>query len=170
MKTAEVEQALKTLTLIVDTREQETPLLHKRIRDTGLPSRREKLEYGDYSADCRLSNGCEFTLARQVCIERKMNLDELCACFGKERSRFRREFERAAFDGAKIYLLIENGSWENVFAGRYGSHMTINSLAASMTTWMARYNCQLVQCSPTFTGRIIREILYREMKERLTKL
>ena len=40
-------------------------------------------------------------------------------------------------------------------------------LSASLTAWLARYNCQIIFCEPATTGKLIREVLYRELKERL---
>lgn len=167
MNPFEVSRALKNLTLIVDTREQDTDRLRRRIRQTGLSFVRQKLDFGDYSAKTTLDNGTEFDISGSVSIERKMNLDELCACYCKGRKRFTREFERAKLAGAKVYLLIENASWENTFNGKYRSKMTSSALTASMFAWLARYNCQIIFCKEETSGKIIREILYREMKERL---
>lgn len=166
----EINTALKTLTVLVDTREQPTPRLKKRIKDMGIPAVRRKLDFGDYSAAVTLQNGTEYSLEAAVCIERKMNIDELCSCFCKERARFTREFERAKEAGAKTYLLIEGASWEKIYRHNYMSLMTPNALAASITAWLTRYNCVLIFCQPETSGRLIKEILYREMKERLNQL
>ena len=50
----DMEQALESLTLLVDTREHPTQKLRKRIKQTGLPYKRQKLEQGDYSCQCEL--------------------------------------------------------------------------------------------------------------------
>lgn len=167
MNPFEVSRALKNLTLIVDTREQDTDRLRRRIRQTGLSFVRQKLDFGDYSAKTTLDNGTEFDISGSVSIERKMNLDELCACYCKGRKRFTREFERAKSAGAKVYLLIENASWEKAYNGSYRSKMSPQALTASLFAWLARYNCQIIFCKEETSGKIIREILYREMKERL---
>lgn len=167
MNPFEVSRALKSLTLIVDTREQDTDRLRRRIRQTGLSFVRQKLDFGDYSAKTTLDNGTEFDISSSVSIERKMNLDELCACYCKGRKRFTREFERAKSAGAKVYLLIENANWEKAYSGSYRSKMSPQALTASLFAWLARYNCQIIFCKEEISGKIIREILYREMKERL---
>lgn len=167
MNPFEVSRALKNLTLIVDTREQDTDRLRRRIRQTGLSFVRQKLDFGDYSAKTTLDNGTEFDISGSVSIERKMNLDELCACYCKGRKRFTREFERAKSAGAKVYLLIENANWEKAYNGSYRSKMSPQALTASLFAWLARYNCQIIFCKEEISGKIIREILYREMKERL---
>lgn len=167
MNPFEVSRALKNLTLIVDTREQDTDRLRRRIKQTGLSFVRQKLDFGDYSAKTTLDNGTEFDISSSVSIERKMNLDELCACYCKGRKRFTREFERAKSAGAKVYLLIENANWEKAYNGSYRSKMSPQALTASLFAWLARYNCQIIFCKEETSGKIIREILYREMKERL---
>ena len=68
----EVEKALDSITLLVDTREQMTDRLKDRLELAGLPYERQKLDYGDYSAKCDV-----YDLSTEVVIERKMNLDEL---------------------------------------------------------------------------------------------
>ena len=155
------------MTVLVDTREQSTPRFHKRMDAIGVPYIRRKLDFGDSSAACTRDDGTELDLSGSVAIERKMDLDELCGCFCRSRDRFEREFIRAKNADAKLYLLIENGTWENAYAGKYRSRMQPKALVASLTAWLARYNCQIIFCEPATTGKLIREVLYRELKERL---
>lgn len=165
----DVKHALEHLTLLVDTREQNTPAFRRRVKDTGLPWERKKLDFGDYSARCELDKGMVLDFSKEFAIERKMSLDELCACYCRERKRFVREFERAKEARAKLYLLIENGDWDRAYHGDYRSQMSPEALVASMTAWLARYNCQLLFSSPELSGRLIRDVLYREAKERLER-
>ena len=163
----EVKEALESLVLLVDTREQDTIFFRRRMKEAGLPWERRKLDFGDYSMKAKLEDGQEVDFSPDIAIERKMNLDELCQCYGKERKRFQKEFSRAKEAGAKLYLLVENGSWEKAFGGDYRSQMKPQALTASLTAWLARYNCQVIFCQAKTTPRIIREIVYREAKERL---
>ena len=167
MNPFEVKRALENLTLVVDTREQETAMLKRRLALVGLPYTREKLDFGDYSIKTVLDSGEEFSLCETLAIERKMSLDELCNCYCQGRKRFIKEFERARESGARLYLLVENANWENVFAGKYRSKMTPQALSASILAWLARYDCQVIFCKAETTPDLIREILCREMKERL---
>lgn len=167
MNAFELRDALGGMVLLVDTREQDTPRFRARIKEVGLPVERQKLNFGDYSAKFPLPQGGWLDLSETVCIERKMNLDELCNCYCNGRARFQREFERAQAAGAKVYLLIENADWEMVYQGNYRSQMDAKSLAGSLTAWLARYNCQLIFCRHQTTGTLIHDLLYREGKERL---
>lgn len=158
----EVQAQLENMVVLVDTREQDTTSFRRRLREIGCSHERKKLDFGDYSARCDCLD-----LSNKVTIERKMSFDELCNCFCQGRKRFVKEFERAKQAGAKVYLLVENGSWEKAYNGEYRSQMDSKAFIASMTAWLARYNCQIVFCESRTSGKLIKEILYRELKERL---
>lgn len=170
MHPAEIEDIMKTFTILVDTREQVTERSKLRYRQFGCPYKRQKLDYGDYSAVLYLPDEKELSLENVAVCERKMNLDELCGCYTHDRARFTREFERAKEAGAKTYLLLENSSWESAYAGKYRSQMHPNSLIASMLSWLARYSCQLIMCRSETSGKLIRDILYREARELLERM
>lgn len=167
MHPVEIQKCLETIKILVDTREQPTKAYKQRIKSMGIPSERRKLDFGDYSICCTLTNGEEYSLEKNVCVERKMSFDEICNCYCQHRKRFTREFERAKQADAKVYLLIENATWESAYDGDYRSKMSPSALVASMTAWLARYNCQIIFCKPKTTGKLIKELLYRELKERL---
>lgn len=167
MTIPEINDSLKSLTLVVDTREQDTEQFRNRVKRTELPSVRRKLEFGDYSCFVKDSDGREIDFCGDFAIERKMSLDELAQCFTRDRKRFVREFERAKERGAKLYLLVESASWEKAFAGQYRTRVSASALVASMTTWLARYDCQIVMCDPITTPKMLKEICFREAKKRL---
>lgn len=168
MKQGKVKEALRSMVLIVDTREHVTDGLKKRIKATGLPYTRRKLDFGDYSCMITLDTGTVVSFERAVVIERKMNLDELAQCFSSQRERFTAEFERAKEARAKIFLLVENGSYEGIISHAYRSLMSPVAFLASLFAYMARYRCQVIFTTPECTGRLMREIMMRETAERLT--
>lgn len=170
MNPFELRESLENITLLVDTREQATKRLQDRIENTGFFYKRKKLDVGDYSCECKLPSGEVIDFSNKVVIERKMNLDELCLCFGRERKRFEREFERAKEKGCKVYLLVENANWEKAYNGKYRSLLTPNALIASLNAFRVRYGMQIDFCKEETTGKLIRDILYRELKEYLEKL
>ena len=106
MKPHEIDKILKSITVIVDTREQPTAQYHKRMKGIGLPFVRNKLDFCDYSCKYTDEKG-EHDLKNEIAIERKMSIDELCGNFTKGRARFQREFEKARKAGCKIHLIIE---------------------------------------------------------------
>ena len=170
MHPVDIEKSLRSMVIIVDTREQSTIKAQKRYEKFGCHYERKSLNFGDYSAYCTLPNGEVYSLENLVSIERKMNLDEIAMCYTRERPRFKREFERARDAGAKVYLLIENGDWEKAYTGSYRSQVKPEALTASIIAWLARYNCQLLFCKEETSGKLIHDVLYREMKEHLEAL
>lgn len=153
---------------VIDNREQPTDKLQKRMVFL-TPYSRETVNSGDYTAKTMLPNGEWFYLP--VAIERKMNLGEIAGNFCRERERFRAEFNRARDRGIRLYILIEDSSWETAYAGNYRSKMEPKSLIASLLTWSARYGCSILMCrSPETAGKLIRDILHYEMREALQKL
>ena len=163
MNNFDLDKTLSTMTCIIDSREKPTPEAKKRWESFGVPYRIQALKSGDYTAEFVLPSGETW---RVPCvIERKMNLSEICGNFGTNRGRFIREFERIKESGLKCYLLIENDSWENAYAGRYNSLMKPQALISSLTAWSARYDAHIVFCKDRTTPKLIAEILYREAKE-----
>ena len=169
----EIMDALSTFQILVDNREQRTPKAVERYKSFGVPYQRATLNYGDYCGSIILSGSAIYDVGRAirpVCvIERKMSLDELATCFTRSRDRFRREMERAAEAGSIVYLLIENGSYEAIINHRYRSRFRPNAFLASLTAWTVRYNLRPVFCKAETSGALIKEILYRDMKERLER-
>ena len=155
----EIDHMLDSMTVLVDTREQDTPALRARLEGLGRPFKRCKLDYGDYSAEITKPDGTIISAAKKIAVERKMSLDELCSCFTKERSRFEREFIRAKNDGARMHLLIENASIDKAMDHEYGSKMAPKSLTSSIDAWSERYDIKVWFCQRRHTGERIGSIL-----------
>ena len=167
-------EVLKSFEILHDSREQDTERAKKRYESFGVPHERAVLSYGDYTYNATLPGGSKIydvskTISPVCVVERKMNLDELAGCFTRSRQRFQREFERAQEHGSRIYLLCEDANWENLLNGKYKSRMSAEAFSASVFAWMIRYNMNIVFCKEETAGRIIKEILYRDLKERLEK-
>lgn len=160
----ELADELKKLTIICDSREQVNGHVTKWFDAKKIPHITRKLDAGDYSAQLG-----EMSLERDIVIERKHNLDEICGNFTTERERFEREFLRAKANGTKVVLIVENATWGDIFLGNYRSKVQPKSLVGSLLSWMVRYNITITFCKPEETGRIIYGILYYAAKEELTR-
>lgn len=160
--------------IVIDTREHQTRQASRRYKSFGLPYFRSTLDYGDYTYQATMPDGSKlFPTNNRIkplcCIERKQNLDELAMCFGSQRKRFEREFQRASDNNARMHLLVENASWEKLLAGDYRSKMNPKSLLASLTAWQERYGFGIIFCDEATSGILIKEILYRDLKGRLER-
>lgn len=167
----EISETLETFQIIVDNREQDTPKAKERYESFGVPYQRATLSYGDYCGIIAMNGSPIYDTSKRISakcvIERKMSLDELAACFTHGRDRFRREMERASSNNSVIYLLVENGSYEAIINHRYRSKYHPSAFLASLVAWTVRYNLRPVFCKAGTSGQMIKEILYRDIKERL---
>lgn len=177
MNPFEIKEALQTFTVIVDSREHYTAESKERYAAFGSVPQKATIDYGDYCGNIILPSGkwlhdvTSDERIRPMCsVERKQSMDELAGNFTKGRDRFRREFERGFSNKAKMYLLVENCTWEGISMHRYRSKFNPEAYMASLVAWTIRYNITPVFCkSGTMSGRMIMEILYRDMKERLER-
>lgn len=158
---AELKEELKALTIICDTREQDIHC-EEWFKINHVPYKVRKLDTGDYSA--MLGN---MSLEETVAIERKRNLDEICENLTADRDRFEREFLRAKANGIKMFLVIENASWRDVFLGNYRSRLSSKSLLGSLLSWQVRFNVTIIFCEPQNTPKLIHGILYYAAREEL---
>jgi ERCC4-type nuclease len=174
MERFEIEDCLKSMEILVDTREQPSQRATDRYESFGCPWQKRTLNFGDYTYNFLLPNGeklfsDEITVSGHAVIERKMSLTELSGCFCQSRDRFKAEFERATAAGASIYLLVEDATWEKLLTGKYKTKFNPAAFTASLVAWSIRYNIKPIFCRKESSGRIIKEILYRELKERLER-
>ena len=167
-------QILRTMEILVDTREQRTPKAEQRYRSFGVPYSRATLAYGDYTANFIMMDGKKLydtsKTVKPVCIvERKMSLDELAQCFTHSRDRFEREFQKAKDNHCFIHLICEDGNYEKRAGHKYKSKFPPSAFLASITAWERRYDIHFHFCSSLETGHLIKEFLYRDMKERISR-
>ena len=167
-------QILDSMEILVDTREQCTSKAIQRYKSFGVPYSKTTLSYGDYTANFTLLDGSKLhdisKTVNPICaVERKMSLDELAQCFTYSRERFEREFQRATLNGCFIHLICEDGSFERIRGHKYNSKFPPKAFLASITAWERRYNIHFHFCSSLETGHLIREFLYRDMKERIER-
>jgi len=160
----EINDMLKQLTVICDTREQVNENITGYLDSKKIPHITRKLDTGDYSAMIG-----DMTLEHDVVIEKKNGLDEIAGNFTVDRQRFENEFTRAKADGLKVFLLIENASWSDILLHNYRSKLTPKSLIASLFSWQVRFNITIIFCKPSETGQIIYGILYYAAREALKK-
>ena len=165
-------QILETMEILVDTREQSTSKAVQRYNSFGVPYSKTTLAYGDYTANFVLLDGSKLydiskTINPLCVVERKMNLDELAQCFTHSRERFEREFQRAVSNHCFIHLICEEGSYEKIEGHKYKSKFPPKAFMASVLAWQRRYNIHFHFCSSLESGRLIKELLYRDMKERI---
>lgn len=160
----EIKELLKRLTIICDSREQVNGHVTGYLDEKKIPHTTRKIETGDYSAMIG-----DMTLEHDVVVEKKNSIDEIAGNFTADRARFEAEFLRAKANGIKLFLLIENCSWNGILLHDYRSQMRPQSLIAHLLAWQIRFNITIIFCNPNETGQIIYGILYYAARESLKK-
>ncbi len=137
----EITKLLKSMTIIIDSNEQVFDHISTWFDKKKIPYVIENLDFCDYSF--YLPTNPELGIIRNlyfdkiISIERKRNLEEISTNFGKKRIQFENEFIRAT---GKIYLLIENASYEDIINKNYKTELTPQSFIGSLHSFADRYN------------------------------
>jgi hypothetical protein len=156
----ELKELLSTLTILIDSREQEHYHITNYFESKKIPYKTKKNDTGDYSA--YLPKNTELGIVRDlylpVTIERKNSVDELAQSI-KDRTRWENELIRS--QKLKFTLFVEDANgYENIILGLYRSHYEPKSLLASIKTFEARYNFTTVFIPKTVSGNFIFHHLY----------
>lgn len=151
--------------IIVDTREKSHAIagILDYFEQNGYQYEKHKLDYGDYM----LQDG------PKISIDRKQNIAELAKNCTRESERFRREMDRAAADGARLVILVEQNrykdrdEWIHVSdisdLIRWSSPHTMvrgEKVYRVLASWRAKWPISVVFCDKRQTGRYICEILH----------
>ena len=161
---AEIKQKLTDLVVITDSREQVHQHIISWLDKHNIQHKSRALETGDYSVMLG-----DTTFEDEVVVERKANLDEIAGNFTSGRERFEREMIRAKAGGIKIFLIVENASWTDIFLHNYRSDLKPQSFAATLLSWQARFNLTITFCKPSETAQILYSTLYYWVRDRLKR-
>ena len=119
----ELNELLKSITVVIDTRENANDHIIKYFNDKKIPHIIRKLDYGDYS--CYLPANPELGIMRDTyfdcVIERKGSLEELSGNLTNDRTRLESEFIRAK-DSRFILMVEETAGFEKIV-----NHNTTNT-------------------------------------------
>lgn len=159
---AEIKETLRNMTIICDTREQVNNEITSYFDAKRLPYISRKLDIGDYSFQV---DG--ITYENEIVIERKANIDEIAGNFTVDRRRFETEFLRAKALGIKVFLMIENCSWEKIKSHDYRSQLKPQSLKAALLSWQSRYDITFVFCDSKYSGELIHGTCYYWLRNKL---
>lgn len=167
MTGAEIDSALESMRILIDTREKKNNHIVTALEGKNCPFKLHKLNYGDYTCEYDTSQKTSICFENRVVIERKANLDELAGNLTKGRERFEREFLRAKSDNAKVFLMIESGSYDDIQAHKYRSMLPPKSYLNTLFSWQEKYNITISFVSKKFAGDYIYATLFMALKNHL---
>lgn len=142
---SEIDQIVKSLTILVDTREKENSHIIDWLKKKKIPYKSKALSNGDYSffipANPELNIDRDLYFDHEIMIERKGSLEELSGNLTQNRTRF--EEEMATYPGKK-YLMIENANYQDIVNGNYKTQFSSKSYLASLHAFNHRYDLQII--------------------------
>jgi ERCC4-type nuclease len=166
----EMAELLKTITILVDTREQKNENITQYFDSKRIAYKVQKQDAGDYSV--MMPKNVELGIHRDVffpiAIERKNSVDELAQTI-KERTRFENELIR----GQKLNFLLmveDPNGYENLILGKYQSQFEAKALLGSLKSFEARYNFATVFIPKKAAGNYIYHHFYYQVRNYLKQI
>jgi ERCC4-type nuclease len=135
----ELKQLLQSITVLVDTSEQQNQHILKYFDSKKIHYKSIKLEVADYSV---MLPACpELGIIKDIhlpiAIERKNSVNELVQTF-KDRTRFENELIRS--QKIRFSLLVEDqNGYENLIRGNYRSQYNAKALVGTLKSFETRY-------------------------------
>ncbi|MBU2701164.1 ERCC4-type nuclease [Sporomusaceae bacterium BoRhaA] len=153
----ELKSLLSSITIIIDTRENQNQHITDYLDKHKVPHISRKLDYGDYTAmlpvnsDLGIMRDTYFT--DTIAIERKNSLDELANNLTADRLRFESELIRS--HGCRMLLMIESGGYDDIIKHNYRSKYEPKSYIATLSTYTARYGLNINFIPAAYAGNFI---------------
>jgi len=139
------EELLKSIVILVDTREQSWDHIAKYFDEKKIPYKVKKLNYADFSyyipKNDELNIPRDMYMDQIVAIERKGSLEELSGNFSNDRDRFEKEL--SLYKG-KMHLLIENSSYDDIYNNNYKTQYNKKSYMGSLHSFALRYDLSIM--------------------------
>ena len=140
----ELNELLKSMTILVDAREQKNTHLTDYWDIKKIPYIVKKLDFADYTfmvpANPELGIIRDLYFNDIVSVERKNSLEEISSNFTTTRLAFESEFIRSK---GKVHLMIENGTYEDIVNHNYKTDYKPVSFIASLHSFVDRYDLRL---------------------------
>ncbi len=165
----EINNILKTLTIICDSRENVNAHILNYLRQKDVPIKIQKLHVGDYSA--LIPKNDELGIKRDIylnsAVERKAHMDEITGNLQKDtQTAFENELIRSK--DIPFTLIVEDlHGYEKMLKGEYRSKYNPLALLGRLNTFKAKYNFEIVYLDQKFSGNWIYHHFYYQAKHYL---
>lgn len=137
---------LDNLVIVSDTREQKNHI-QEWLKSKKIKCVSKKLDYADYSVYIEYNKNTEDIISkdiwfdRDICIERKKDIDELCGNLKEGATRLKSELAHLNMYGIKYYIFIEDALYDrHLRNGKYRSQYEPKTLYARLKGLEVQYN------------------------------
>ncbi|EJR71992.1 ERCC4 domain-containing protein [Bacillus cereus] len=162
----EINNILKTLTIVMDTREKDNHHIRDYLHQKGIPIKNQKLDTGDYG--CMIPKNEELGIFRDIYldsrVERKAHMDEIT---GNLQKNTQTAFENELIRSKEIpfTLIVEDlHGYEKMLQGKYHSKYNPLALLGRLNTFKAKYGFEIVYLDKKFSGNWIYHHFYYQAK------
>ncbi|MBJ8025142.1 ERCC4 domain-containing protein [Bacillus cereus] len=165
----EISNILKTLTIVIDTRENVNGHILDYLHQKSIPIKNQKLDTGDYG--CMIPKDEELGIPRDIYldsrVERKAHMDEITGNLQKDtQTAFENELIRSK--DIPFTLIVEDlHGYEKMLQGKYRSKYNPLALLGRLNTFKAKYNFEIVYVDKKFSGNWIYHHFYYQAKHYL---
>ena len=165
----ELNKILKTLTIVVDTRENVNGHILDYLNQKQIPVKIQKLDTGDYG--CMIPRNEELGITRDIYlssrVERKAHMDEITGNLQKDtQTAFENELIRSK-GNRFIKKSYPNCKLEKMKKGDYRSKYSPLALLGRLNSFKAKYNFEIVYMDKKFSGNWIYHHFYYQAKHYL---
>ncbi|MBG9495983.1 ERCC4 domain-containing protein [Bacillus thuringiensis] len=165
----EINNVLKTITIVIDTRENVNSHILDYLHQKSILIKNQKLDTGDYG--CMIPKNEELGIPHDIYldsrVERKAHMDEITGNLQKDtQTAFENELIRSK--DIPFTLLVEDlHGYEKMLQGKYRSKYNPFALLGRLNTFKAKYNFEIVYVDKKFTGNWIYHHFYYQVKHYL---
>lgn len=171
----ELKEALKSLVILVDTREKANKSVLRWLEEKKITYKVQKLDHGDYSAYIPKGSlkgiNRDLHFSKDIVIEKKASIDELCSNLSKnDRPRLKSEFAHLSMNRTRVFIFVEDNLFDkHLRNGNYRSQYTSNTLYATLKGFEAEYNTIIRPVSSDYIGSEIYNTLYYQIRHILKR-
>jgi ERCC4-type nuclease len=160
---SEMKTLLKSMTVIIDTRENVNQHITNYLTKAKVPFKKQKLDAGDYSiflpANQELNIPVDIYYTDEIAFERKNSLEEISSNFTTGRQQFESELLRNKCEF--FTLLIEGGSYDKILNEDYKTQYDKKSFLATLASFKMRYKIHIEFISKEeVAGHMCRQFYY----------
>lgn len=142
---SEITALLKTMTLVIDSRENVNQHITNYLTKHKIPFKKQKLDAGDYSillpANQELNIPRDIYYTDEIAFERKNSLEEISSNLTTGRTQFESELLR---NKCKFFtVIIEDGSFDKIVNEDYTTKYDKKSFLATLATFKMRYGIHI---------------------------
>lgn len=153
----EINEILKTLTIVMDTREKQASHILEYFNKKGVPVKIQKLDIGDYSAMIPANEtlGIKRDVYLNSFVERKAHIDEITGNLQKDKQQaFINELIRS--QGNNFVLFVEDPLFDrNLAQGKYRSKYDPKALRGRLDSLQAKYNFEIRPVEKDMMGHVL---------------